>query len=425
MVSAEGERVLVVGSGGREHALGWVLAKDSPVPELFFAPGNTGTGEIGQNIPIAATDIDELVSWAQTNRPNFTVVGPEASLAAGIVDVFNEHALSIFGPSKAAAQLEASKSWAMGFMARHRIPHPRFRVMSDVNEAMNFINNCPWGKMAIKASGLAAGKGVILPDSRGEAQDAVRGMLSGRAFGDAGRTIVIQERLTGPEVSVLAFCDGKIAVPLLPARDHKRLLYGDGGPNTGGMGAFAPVPGIDIEEIHRTILQPTVDGMREDGHLYKGILYAGLMLTPQGPKVLEYNARFGDPETQPLMMLLASDLMPILMACIRGTLKPEIVRFRSGAAVCVVLASEGYPGSSTKGVIIEGLDAVRDPNIHVFHAGTLGIGSGVVTNGGRVLGVTAYGETLSDALTRAYGAIGRDGVHFEGMQYRKDIGHDQ
>lgn len=398
----ENELVLIVGSGGREHAIGWKLQQSPDVGNLYFAPGNAGTAEIGENVPL---------SWVDEHRPALTVVGPEVPLAAGIVDVFEERGLPIFGPNKAASQLEVSKAWATDFMVRHAIPHPRSRVFRETDEAICFVRKPPWQNIVIKADGLAAGKGVILPELPVEAEDAVRSMLSGKTFGDAGRTIVIQERLTGPEVSVLAFCDGKVAVPLIPAQDHKRRLDGDRGPNTGGMGAYAPVRDVDVEEIHRTILQPTVDGMRGEGHPYKGILYAGLMLTSQGPRVLEYNVRFGDPETQPLMMLLESDLTPILMACIQGTLKPEMVRFRSGAAVCVVLASEGYPESSTKGVIIEGLDAVRDPNIQIFHAGT-----------GRVLGVTAYGTTIGEALQRAYGAIGTEGVHFKGMQYRNDIG---
>lgn len=414
---------LIIGSGGREHALGWRILRDAQPPELFFAPGNAGTAEIGENIPIGAEDVLGLAAWAEEHRPDLTVVGPEASLAAGIADTFGQHGLPIFGPTKAAAQLEASKAWASGFMERHGIPHPKSRVFADCDAAIAFLQPAPEDGVVIKADGLAAGKGVILPETHEEAEGAVRSMLSGEAFGDAGRRIVIQERLNGQEVSVLAFCDGNIAILLLPAQDHKRLLDGDAGPNTGGMGAYAPVGNVDLDEIHRMILQPTVDGMSEEGYPYKGILYAGLMLTAQGPKVLEYNSRFGDPETQPLMMLLESDLAPILLACVNGTLRPQMVRFRSGAAVCVVLASAGYPGSSTKSVLIEGLDTVYDPNVEVFHAGTLKTGSGVVTNGGRVLGMTAYGTTIGEALKRAYGAIGPEGVHFEGMHYRKDIGH--
>lgn len=417
---------LVIGGGGREHAIGWRLAQDSPVPVLFFAPGNAGTGEIGQNVPIPATDIDALVTWADEHKPDLTVVGPEASLSEGIVDAFEAKNLPIFGPTKAASRLEVSKAWATNFMERHAIPHPKSRVFTESFEALDFVQTNTWGGVVIKADGIAAGKGVIVADSKEEAVAAVRTMMVDGAFAGAGRTIVIQEKLTGPEVSVLAFCDGKIAVPLVPAQDHKRIFDHDLGPNTGGMGAYAPVPLVSdplFDEIHRTILQPTVDGMREEGHPFKGILFAGLMLTREGPKVLEYNVRFGDPETQPLMMLLESDLAPILESSIEGTLDRSLVRFRKGTAACVVIASKGYPQSSEKGVIIQGLHASCDPNLTIFHAGTLQTDRGAVTHGGRVLGVTAYGGTMGEALSRAYGAIGPNGIHFEGMQYRRDIGH--
>lgn len=420
------KKVLIIGSGGREHAIGWRLGQDSGTQELFFAPGNAGTGEIGQNVPIPGTDIDALVAWACEHKPDLTVVGPEAPLSEGIVDVFETKSLPIFGPNKAAAQLEASKAWATSFMERHAIPHPLSRVFTESLEALDFVRTNAWDGVVIKADGLAAGKGVIVADSKKEAEAAVHTMMIDGAFAGAGRTVVIQEKLTGPEVSVLAFCDGNVAVPLVPAQDHKRIFDRDLGPNTGGMGAYAPVPLVDdllLDEIHRTILQPTVDGMREEGHSFKGILFAGLMLTPKGPKVLEYNVRFGDPETEPLIMLLESDLVPILASCIEGTLDPSLVRFRKGSAACVVIATKGYPETSEKGVLIQGLDASHDPNITVFHAGTLQTDRGIVTHGGRVLGVTAYGRTIGEALSRAYGAIGQDGVHFEGMQYRRDIGH--
>lgn len=415
-------QVLVIGSGGREHALGWKLRQSRSVGTLYFAPGNGGTSQPGKNIAIGVGEIQKLIDFAINHSVDLTIVGPEAPLALGIVDTFQAAGLTIFGPTQQAAKLETSKAWATEFMQRHGIPHPESVVLENVKTAQNYVREHDPREIVIKADGLAAGKGVIVPDSKEEAQEAIERMMVEKEFGVAGETIVVQERLGGPEVSVLAFCDGKIAVPLIPAQDHKRLLLGDRGPNTGGMGAYAPVRDVDVEEIRRTILQPTVDGMREEGHPYRGILFAGLMLTPQGPKVLEYNVRFGDPETQPLMMLLESDLTPILMACIQGTLKPEMVRFRPGAAACVVLASAGYPGSSTKGVIIEGFDTVCDPSVHVFLAGTLKTRSGVVTDGGRVFGVTSYGTTIGEALKRAYGAIGPDGVHFDGMQYRSDIG---
>lgn len=421
----ERNSVLIVGSGGREHALGFKLRQSPAVGELYFAPGNAGTSGIGENIPIRGEDVDALIAWADQNHPDLTVVGPEAPLSEGIVDAFEERGLAIFGPNKAASQLEVSKVWATDFMERHAIPHPRSRVFTESSAALNFVQTNSWDGVVIKADGLAAGKGVIVADSKEEAEAAVRSMMVEGAFAGAGRTVVIQEKLTGPEVSVLAFCDGNVPVPLIPAQDHKRIFDGDRGPNTGGIGAYAPVPLVDgrlFDEIHRTILQPTVDGMREEGHPFKGILFAGLMLTSKGPKVLEYNVRFGDPETQPIMMLLESDLAPILASCIGGTLDQSLVRFRKGSAACVVIASKGYPESSEKGVIIEGLHASYDPNLMVFHAGTLQTDQGAVTHGGRVLGVTAYGRTIGEALSRAYGAIGSDGVHFEGMQYRRDIG---
>lgn len=418
-------KVLIIGSGGREHALGFKLRESPRVGKIYFAPGNAGTSEIGQNIPIHAEDVDSLVTWADEHKPDLTVVGPEAALSEGIVDAFEAKNLPIFGPTKAASRLEVSKAWATDFMERHAIPHPKSRVFTESFEALDFVQTNSWVGVVIKADGIAAGKGVIVADSKEKAEAAVRSMMVDGAFAGAGRTVVIQEKLTGPEVSMLAFCDGNVAVPLIPAQDHKRIFDRDLGPNTGGMGAYAPVPLVDgrlFDEIHRTILQPTVDGMREEGHPFKGILFAGLMLTREGPKVLEYNVRFGDPETQPLMMLLESDLAPVIESCIDGTLDRSLVRFRKGTAACVVIASKGYPEYQERQVLIHGLDAPRDSNITVFHAGTLQTDRGAVTHGGRVLGVTAYGQTMGEALSRVYGAIGQDGVHFEGMQYRRDIG---
>lgn len=417
--------ILIVGGGGREHALGWKLAQEEGVGKLFFAPGNAGTKELGENIPIPVEDIEGLAAWAGEHKPDISLVGPEFPLSAGIVDAFDARGLSMFGPTKAAAKLESSKSWANTFMMRHNIPCPQSRVFTDSDEALSFVRNNPWDGVVIKADGLAAGKGVIVADTTRQAEAAVCAMMVEGVFGEAGRTILVQERLFGPEVSALAFCDGRRAIPLILAKDHKRIYDGNRGPNTGGMGAYAPVPLADIslfEQIHKTILQRTVDGMRKEGYPYKGVLFAGLMLTEKGPKALEYNVRFGDPETQPLMMLLESDLAPILMASIEGTLDASLVRFRDGAAVCVVLASKGYPESSEKGILIQGLDASLDSNVSVFHSGTIRMNNGVVTHGGRVLGVTAYGETLQIALNRAYGMIGPKGIYFSGMQYRSDIG---
>lgn len=422
--------ILVVGSGGREHALGWKLHNDLPEASLFFAPGNGGTQTIGENLDIGDS-VDSLVGFAADHDIDLTVVGPEVPLADGVVDAFEEAGLSIFGPSQRAARLESSKAWASAFMNRHGIPGPESAIFTDTATAEAFVSSPPWKQIVIKADGLAAGKGVILPDTREEAIRTVRGMLAGELFGDAGRTIVIQERLSGPEVSVLAFSDGQTIVPLLPAQDHKRVFDNDRGPNTGGMGAFAPVASVNpelLEEIHATILKPTVDGMREEGMPYKGVLYAGLMLTNEGPKVLEYNVRFGDPETQPLMMLLQSNLAAVMNACIKGMLSKNQVVFKPGCAVCVVAAAPGYPGHYEKGMLIhvKGLQFWADgqdpfgPDVQVFQAGTIYKNGMLVTNGGRVFGVTSYGATMAEAVRKAYYHMGLS-IYFNGMHYRKDI----
>lgn len=426
MQALEAQNVLVVGAGGREHALAWKLAHASGAGAVFVAPGNGGTREGAENVDIGADETDRLIQFASDAHVGLTVVGPEKPLAHGIVDAFEEDGLPIFGPTQAAARLESDKAWAAEFVEQHHIPHPQSRSFGDYDQARSYLSSINPRAVVIKASGLAAGKGVKLPDSREDALKTLDGMMLEGRFGEAGKRVVIQERLEGRELSVLAFCDGNTAVPLLPAQDHKRVFDGNEGPNTGGMAAFAPVPDVTsqlLEEIHRTILQPTVDGMKEEGYPFKGILYAGLMLTKDGPKVLEYNARFGDPETQPLLLLLSSDLAPILLSCIEGSLKKHQVAFRPGAAACVVLASEGYPGDYQKGGEIFGLDALDDSNVTVFHAGTLLKARKLVTDSGRVLGITAYGKSLEDAVRRAYAAIGPNGVHFDGMHYRHDIGH--
>lgn len=420
------QEILVIGSGGREHVLGLKLRQSLNVKKLFFAPGNGGTQSLGENIEIGAEEVDRLAGFAQGHNIGLTVVGPEGALAKRVVDTFNERSLPIFGPSREAAQLETSKVFASRFMEHHDIPHPDFHVSIDMEDALRFIQNPKWKEgMVIKADGLAAGKGVILPDTPDEAREAVIDIMQNKLFGKAGERILFQERLKGPEVSVLALSDGQTVVQLLSAQDHKRIWDHDKGPNTGGMGAYAPVPFFTpalMQEVQEKILKPTIRGMAKDGAPYKGVLYAGLMLTDKGPVALEYNARFGDPETQPLMMLLESDLAPILLACIEGTLTPDMVRFRKGASVCVVISSEGYPEKPILGDTIHGLDKISDPDIQVFQAGTI-VKSGVVqTNGGRVLGVTAYGAHMQEAIRKAYSVIGPEGVHFRGMHYRTDIG---
>lgn len=421
------KRVLIIGSGGREHAIGWKLFSSALVGGLFFAPGNAGTGTIGQNVPIDGTDVAGLLAFAQKNAIDLTVVGPEASLAAGVVDAFTLQGLPIFGPTRRAAKLETRKAWATSFMERHGIPHPKSWVFTDVSSALSFLESLPSDAIwpVIKADGLAAGKGVILPASREEAVNAIKGMMVDRVFGEAGATIVMQERLVGHEVSVLAFSDGKTVIPMIPAQDYKRVGDGDRGLNTGGMGAIAPYPPEAVslmDEITQTILVPTIKGMSKESNHYVGVLYAGLMLTADGPKVLEYNARFGDPETQVILPLLSSDVYEILSACVTGTLTKELVSFASGSAACVVLTAAGYPGEYKKGTPIAGLQKEERKGISVFHAGTRLQGNDVVTNGGRVFGVTAVGETLAEARQNVYSAIGDDGIHFDQMHYRTDIG---
>ena len=416
--------ILIIGSGGREHALGWKIKQSKQAGTIYFAPGNGGTSEIGTNVDIAGDDVPALLQFAQNEHIHLTVVGPEGPLARGIVDEFTKHGLAIFGPSKDAARLETSKAWATEFMKRHHIPHPESYIFKDSKEAHSQINLLPWEGFVVKADGLAAGKGVIICTSKEEAHKAINTMMEDNIFDSAGDVVVIQEMLEGYEVSIIACADGTIAVPLLPAQDHKRAYNGNKGPNTGGMGAYCPVPFVSddlIKQIDATILQPTIQGMKEDGHSYKGMIYPGLMITKDGPKVLEYNVRFGDPETQPQMMLLESDLIEIIEACIGGTLSPELVTFKKGSALCITLSAKGYPTSYKKGEEIHGLSVELNDNVQVFHAGTSREDGNIVTTGGRVLSVTATGKTLEEAHKAAYQAIGKDGIWFEGMEYRTDI----
>lgn len=423
---SEQEKVLIVGSGGREHAVGWKLKQSPNQPQLLFTPGNAGTAQIGKNLEIDVVDIDGIVRTARDNNA-FIFVGPEVPLGMGLVNAAQEEKLKIFGPTQEAARLETSKSWAIEFMQRHNIPHPESQIFSKLTEVSAFLKNPSWKKIVIKADGLAAGKGVFLPDSEEEAINAVKSIMIDKEFdhGSDNPKIIFQERLRGREMSFLVFTDGTTIVPLLPAQDYKRLHDGDKGPNTGGMGAFAPAPmSTDLyKKIHDTILKPTVDGMREEGKLFQGVLYAGLMLTDDGPKVLEFNVRFGDPETQVQMMLLKSDLLPALSASIKGGLKKEHIIFRKGAAVCIVLSAEGYPTKPEKGDEVFGLDKINDPDIEVFHAGTItNIRGGVETSGGRVVGITAFGKNLLIARNKVYSVIGEKGLHFRGMHFRTDIG---
>ncbi len=415
--------VLVVGGGGREHALVWALRRSPRVGTLYIAPGNAGTAALAQNVDFTAEDIPALLHFAQHNHVDLTVVGPEAPLAAGIVDAFQAAGLAIFGPTHAAAQLEASKVFAKAFMQRHNIPTAAYAAFTEYAPAAAYLDTCAH-PVVVKADGLAAGKGVIVCDTREAAHGALRQMLLEGAFGAAGAKVVIEQRLTGAELSVLAFSDGSSLAVMPPARDHKRALDGDRGANTGGMGAFAPVPEIApalLAEIVQTVLQPAVAGMAAEGMPYVGVLYAGLMLTPDGVKTLEFNCRLGDPETQVLLPLLETDLAEIALACVQGRLGALPVRWQVGTCATVVLASPGYPDTYPKGLPIRGVDAVQQAGeALVFHAGTALKDGDTVTSGGRVLAVSAVGADLPDALRKAYAGV--SGIHFDGMHYRRDIG---
>jgi phosphoribosylamine--glycine ligase len=416
-------KILVIGSGGREHALAWKLAKDSVRPEVICAPGNAGTAQIATNIDIPADDVEKLAAWAKENRPDLTVVGPEVPLCAGVTDMLEAEGLRVFGPSKDAARMEGSKAFAKEIMEAGNVPTAVARTFTEVEPAFSYIRE-QTGPLVIKADGLAAGKGVILCTTAEEAEKAVNEIMVSKAFGDAGTKVVVEECLQGEEASILALVDGEHVVMLASSQDHKRVFNNDRGPNTGGMGAYSPAPVVTDELwpiIREQVFDRTLGELKRRGITYKGVLYAGLMMTATGPKVLEFNCRFGDPETQAVIPRIKSDLVPALMACVDGTLREELVEWRSEACVCVVMASGGYPGSYEKGKVIEGLDeANRLEGVQVFHAGTKPDGDRVVTSGGRVLGVTALGESLQTAVKQAYLAITR--ITFDQAQYRTDIG---
>lgn len=413
--------VLLIGSGGREHALAWKLAQSPLLERLYIAPGNAGTATHGQNVALDVNDHTGVCAFCREQGVNLVIVGPEAPLADGLADALHESGIPVFGPTQAAAQIEASKAFAKQFMARHGIPTARFQVFSEFETARRHLHSVDY-PIVIKASGLAAGKGVLIPEDLAEAEAALRQIMLERQFGKAGEEVVIEERLSGPEVTLMAFSDGLTVKPMIPSQDHKRLLDGDQGPNTGGMGAYAPVPICPpdtVEELTRTVLQPVGDGLRAEGRPFVGVLYGGFILTPAGPRVLEFNCRFGDPEAQVVLPLLESDLLAIALACTEGKLAATEVRWKDGAAACVVLASHGYPGSYQSGYSITGLEAER-LNTFVFHAGTKFADGQVVTAGGRVLCVSGWGSDINEALEAAYARVST--LHFEGMHYRKDIG---
>jgi phosphoribosylamine--glycine ligase len=421
-------KVLVIGSGGREHALAWKLSAEEGVGEVISAPGNPGMAALGRTVDIDATDIEALTSFAARERIALTIVGPELPLSRGIVDAFAAHGLPIFGPSRAAAQLESSKTFAKLFMSRHGIPTARYRVCASALEAHTVLESGELGlPVVIKADGLAAGKGVIVAADQASARAAISAAMEERRFGDAGSSVVMEECLTGPEVSFFALSDGVTVQPLGSAQDHKRAYDDDEGPNTGGMGAFAPSALVDEamqSRIMREIVEPAIEGMRREGHPYRGFLYAGLMLTCAGPKVIEFNVRFGDPEAQVVLPGIADALAPRLIAAAAGALDPEPVRFTDEKHVGVVIASQGYPASGPTGLPIAGLDRAGElDDVVVFHSGTRFSDArpgAVVTAGGRVLTVVGRGETYQRAIDRAYAGVSR--IRFDGMHYRRDIG---
>jgi phosphoribosylamine--glycine ligase len=416
-------RVLLVGSGGREHALAWLLARSALVDTLYAAPGNPGIARHARCVPVAADRLDELGALVEREQIDFTVIGPEAPLVAGLADRLAERDRLVLGPSRAAAALEGSKAFAKALLARQGIPTARFATFDDPGAARRYCREVG-APLVVKADGLAAGKGAIVCHAVAEAEEAVAACMERRVFGAAGAVVVVEEFLRGEEVSFFALANGREAVSLGVAQDHKTVFDGDHGPNTGGMGAYSPVPWVDAAlhaRIMREIVEPTIGAMAAAGTPYHGILFCGLMLTASGPKVIEFNCRLGDPECQVLVARMQGDLVPLLLAAARGDrLAPE-VRWSDEAAVCVTLASGGYPGAYRTGVPIEGVEAAEKlAGVHVFHAGTAERDGGLVTAGGRVLGVTGAGPTLRDAVGRAYEAVGR--IRFEGMHHRKDIG---
>lgn len=415
--------ILVIGGGGREHALVSKLQESTRVKKIYCAPGNPGIAEIAECVGIDVEDNVALVNFAQTHKIDLTVVGPEMYLVNGVVDAFNAEGLKIFGPSQSAARIEGSKAFSKYLMEKYEIPTAGFAVFTDAKEAKAYINK-QGAPVVVKADGLAAGKGVVVAMTVSEALAAVDMIMCDNVFGSAGSQVVIEEFLVGEEASILAFTDGKTIIPMVAAQDHKRVYDNDQGPNTGGMGAYAPAPVVTTalsQQVMKEILQPTVDAMANEGCPYCGCLYAGLIMTTDGPKVIEFNARFGDPETQVVLPLLDSDLVTIMEACIAGTLADVSIKWKEAAAVCIVMASGGYPGKYDNGHVIAGLQEAEKQGAHVFHAGTATHDGHFVTNGGRVLGVTAIAADIKQAVDKAYQAI--KPIKFTGMHYRNDIAH--
>jgi len=415
-------KVLVIGGGGREHVLVWKIAQSPKVSQIYCAPGNAGISKLAQCINIDADNIAKLVDFAQKEKIDLTVVGPELALSKGIVDEFNRKGLRIFGPSKKATEIESSKVFSKYLMKKYNIPTATYEVFQNSEKAFDYIKqqNFP---LVIKADGLAAGKGVFIVKDLVQARDALDALMEEKNFGEAGRQVVIEEFLEGEEVSILAFCDGKTVVPMVSSQDHKKIFDNDRGPNTGGMGAYSPVPFCNHkseEMVLQKILIPVIKGLQKEDREYKGVIYAGLVLTKEGPKVLEFNARFGDPETQAVLPRLETDLIEILLAVVEGNLSKVNIKWKDKATVCVILASGGYPGKYQKGKVIYGFEKLENKkDIIVFHAGTKLQEGKIVTAGGRVLGVTAWDDTISKAKDKAYEGVEK--IYFENMYYRKDI----
>lgn len=413
-------KVLVIGSGGREHALLWKLSQSPSVTDVYVVPGNDGMSDVASLIPIKGND--DIIDFARLMQVDLTVAGPETVLTEGLADEFEKRGMAFFGPSKAAARIEGSKGFAKALMKKYGIPTAAYETFDDEEKAIAYLKANDTYPIVIKADGLASGKGVIIAQSEEEAIDTVKDMLEGHTFSGAGRSVVIEEFMEGEEASMLCFCDGTNVVPMISAQDHKRIFDLDKGPNTGGMGAYAPAPVMTkemCEEVNVRILRPIVAAMKKEGYPFKGCLYAGLMITSEGPKVVEFNCRFGDPETEAVLPLFDGDLARVMLDCVHGTLSDEAVVWKKACAVDVVLASEGYPASHSSGEVISGIEDAKKAGCLVFHAGTVKKNGQYVVNGGRVLNVVALADTLAEAKAKAYEGVSR--ISWRGMQYRHDI----
>ncbi len=416
-------KILIIGSGGREHTIAWKIAQSPLVEKVFIAPGNAGTSLVGENVNIGVNEFEKLAEFAEKEKIGLTIVGPEDPLVKGIVDFFEEKNLNVFGPSKKASIMEGSKTFTRDLLKKYNIPSAEYAVFENADEAKAYLKE-KGAPIVVKADGLAAGKGVVVAETIEEAEKAIDEMILDKRFGESGAKILLEEKLLGEEASYLIFSDGKNILPMVSSQDHKRIFDKDLGPNTGGMGAYSPAPIVtkEMEQlVLKEIMQPTIDAMAKEGRTFKGILYAGLMITKYGPKIVEFNCRFGDPETQVILPRLESDLAELMQACIDGNLNEKEIKWSKKACCCVVMASEGYPGKYEKGKEITGLEEVNKlPETVVFHAGTKEENGKILTNGGRVLGVTALGANIKESIDNAYKAVEK--ISFEGAQYRKDIG---